>query len=231
MNNVQAGSAAGLSTDEALRRRALQGPNTIEDEARHPIRLAISKLWAPIPWMLEVAIGLQLALGEYAEAAVVAFLLLFNAALGFFQESRAQATLDALKKRLTLTASVYRDGTWTTLRAAELVPGDLITLSLGTVVAADVRVVEGTVLIDQSMLTGESVPTDASAGRETYAGALIRRGEAKAEVIATGSNTRFGRGADLIRTAHVESTEQKAIFRVVRNLAFFNGGVTVLLIG
>jgi H+-transporting ATPase len=230
MVNVPSTSGVGLSSVEALRRRTQFGPNSIEDEQEHPVRLAISKLWAPIPWMLEVAIVIQLGLGEYLEATVVFSLLLFNAALGFFQENRAQAILETLKKRLTLTASVCRDGTWSTLAAADLVPGDLITLSLGTVVPADVRLVAGTVLIDQSMVTGESISTDAKAGDETYAGSLIRRGQATAEVVTTGSRTRFGRGAELIRTAHVESTEQKAIFRVVRNLAFFNGGVTVLLI-
>lgn len=231
MGIVQTSSCIGLSTEEAAQRRALHGLNVIEEEVQHPARLAISKLWAPVPWMLEVAMAFQLLLGQYLGATVVAFLLLFNGALGYFQESRAQSTLDALKKRLTLTSSVCRDGEWKTLPATELVPGDLITLSLGTVVAADVRLVDGTVLIDQSMLTGESIPTDASAGQETYADAVVRRGEAKAEVIATGAKTRFGRAADLIRTARVESTEQKAIFRVVRNLAIFNGGVTILLIG
>jgi H+-transporting ATPase len=181
--------------------------------------------------MLETAIVLQLSLGEYAEAAVVAVLLLFNATLGFLQESRAQSTLETLKTRLALTASVIRDGSWVTLPAAELVPGDLVMLSLGTVVAADVRVIDGSVLIDQSMLTGESVPVEAGPGGETYAGAVVRRGEATAEVIAIGAATRSGRGAELIRIAHVGSTQQAAIFRVVRNLGLFNGGVTVLLIG
>lgn len=227
---MPADSSAGLTTEEAAGIRALSGPNAIDDEVRNPVRLAISKLWAPIPWMLEAAIALQIALGDYAQATIIAFLLLFNAGLGFFQENKAQATLDALKKRLTLTASVLRDGKWTTLPASELVPGDLVTLSLGTVVAADVRLIEGTVLIDQSLITGESIPEDASAGTEAYAGSLIRRGEAKAVVVAIGSNTRFGRGAELIRTAHVESSEQKAIFRVVRNLALFNGTVTILLV-
>ena len=181
--------------------------------------------------MLEAAILLQLALGEYVEASVIAVLLVFNSTLGFFQEGRAQATLDALKSRLPLTASARRDGVWKTLSAAELVQGDVVKLSLGAVVPADVRLIDGSVLIDQSMLTGESVPIEADAGFETYAGALIRRGEAVSEVVATGSRTKFGRSAELIRTAHVESTEQKTIFRVVRNLALFNGGVTVLLAG
>jgi H+-transporting ATPase len=150
--------------------------------------------------------------------------------LGFFQEGRAQATLEALKSRLAVTASARRDGVWKTLPAAELVQGDVVKLSLGAVVPGDVRLIGGSVLVDQSMLTGESVPIEAGPGFETYAGALIRRGEAVAEIVATGARTKFGRSAELIRTAHVESTEQKAIFRVVRNLALFNGGVTILLI-
>jgi H+-transporting ATPase len=180
--------------------------------------------------MLEAAILLQLALGEYVEASAVAFLLVFNAGLGFFQEGRAQATIEALKSRLAVTASARRDGVWKTLSAAELVQGDVVKLSLGAVVPADVRLIDGSVLVDQSMLTGESVPLEAGSGFETYAGALIRRGEAVAEIIATGARTKFGRSVELIRAAHVESTEQKAIFRVVRNLALFNGGVTILLI-
>jgi H+-transporting ATPase len=218
-----------LTSDEARRRLATNGTNAVQDVVQRPIYRALKKLWAPVPWMLEVAVLLQLALGEYVEASAIAFLLVFNAGLGFLQEGRAQATLDALKSRLPLTASARRDGVWKTLSAAELVEGDVIKLSLGAVVPADVRLIDGSVLIDQSMLTGESVPIEAGPGFETYAGALIRRGEAVAEIVATGARTKFGRSAELIRTAHVESTEQKTIFRVVRNLALFNGGVTILL--
>jgi H+-transporting ATPase len=139
--------------------------------------------------MLEAAIVLEVALGKYVEAAIIAVLLAFNAALGFFQEGRAQATLAALKSRLALNASVRRDNVWATVPAAGLVPGDIVKLSLGAVVAADVRLTEGSVLLDQSMLTGESVPIEAGAGFETYAGALVRRGEAVAEVTATGART------------------------------------------
>ena len=195
------------------------GPNAMPDTALHPLRMALEKFWAPVPWMLEAAIVLELALGKYVEAAIIAGLLVFNAALGLFQESRAQATLAALKSRLALNASVRRDGAWKTVPAAELVPGDVVKLSLGAVVAADVHLTGGEVLLDQSMLTGESVPIEAGAGVQTYAGALVRRGEAVAEVTATGARTKFGRTAELVRTAHVVSSQQKAVLRVVRNLA------------
>jgi H+-transporting ATPase len=230
MSTTASDPATGLTSDEARRRLAANGRNAVQDVVQHPINRALKKLWAPVPWMLEAAILLQVALGEYVEASAIAVLLVFNAGLGFFQEGRAQATLDALKSRLPLTASARRDGVWKTLPAAELVEGDVIKLSLGAVVPADVRLIDGSILIDQSMLTGESVPIEAGGGFETFAGALVRRGEAMAEVVATGARTKFGKSAELIRTAHVESTEQKAIFRVVRNLAFFNGGVTILLI-
>jgi H+-transporting ATPase len=154
--------------------------------------------------MLEAAILLQIFLGDYVEAGVVALLLVANAAIGFFQEGRARATLDALKSRLALVAAVERDGIWTTVPAAMLVAGDLVKLSLGSVVAADVRLLDGSILVDQSMLTGESLPVEAGAGAETYAGALIRRGEAVGEVIATGIRTKFGRTAELVRCAKVE---------------------------
>jgi H+-transporting ATPase len=200
------------------------------DTATDPLRMALEKFWAPIPWMLEATIALQLTLGDYLEATIIAGLLVFNAALGLFQESRAQATLAALKSRLALNAPVRRDGAWKTIPAADLVPGDVVKLSLGAVVAADVRLTAGEILLDQSMLTGESVPIEAGAGMQTYAGALVRRGEAVAEVTATGARTKFGRTAELVRTAHVVSSQQKAVLRVVRNLATFNGVVIVLLV-
>jgi H+-transporting ATPase len=221
----------GLTSDEVRRRLEEFGPNAVPDTSLHPLRRALTKFWAPIPWMLEAAVVLEVVLGKYVEAGIIAVLLTFNAALVFFQEGRAQATLAALKSRLALNASVRRGGTWATVPAVGLVPGDTVKLSLGAVVAADVRLTEGSVLLDQSMLTGESVPIEAGAGFETYAGALVRRGEAVAEVTATGARTKFGRTAELVRTAHVESTQQKAVLRVVRNLAVFNGILIVILVG
>jgi H+-transporting ATPase len=221
----------GFTSDEARSRLEKSGPNAMPDTALHPLRRALAKFWAPVPWMLEAAIVLEIVLGKYVEAGIIAVLLAFNAALGFIQEGRAQATLAALKSRLALNASVKRDNAWTTVPATQLVVGDIVKLSLGAVVAADVRLTDGSVLLDQSMLTGESVPIEAGAGFETYAGALVRRGEAVAEVTATGAHTKFGRTAELVRTAHVESSQQKAVLRVVRNLALVNGVIIATLVG
>jgi H+-transporting ATPase len=224
-------SPDGLTSAEADRRLASSGPNSMPDTAENPLRRALTKFWTPIPWMLEAAIVLELVLGKHAEAGIIAVLLLFNGGLGYVQEGRAQATLAALKKRLALTVSVRRDGAWKNLPAAGLVTGDLILLSLGGVVAADAKLVEGNVLLDQSMLTGESMGREAGPGFQTFAGALVQRGEAVAEVTATGVRTQFGRTAELVRTAHVVSSQQKAVLRVVRNLAVFNGLLILLMVG
>jgi H+-transporting ATPase len=227
---VDATPSSGLTSTEASSRLEKVGRNELPDSSAHPLKMAIGKLWAPVPWMLEAAIVLQLVLGKFVEAGIIAGLLLFNAILGWFQESRAQATLTALKTRLALNASVRRDGAWKTVAAAELVPGDIVKLSLGGVVAADVHITSGAVLLDQSMLTGESIPIEGGPGLQTYAGALVRRGEAIAEVIATGARTRFGRTAELVRTAQVVSSQQTAVLRVVRNLALVNGTVIAVLV-
>ena len=219
----------GLTSEEASKRLQKDGPNAMPDTSAHPLRDVLVKFWAPVPWLLEFAIILQVVLHKYIEAEVIAGLLIFNAALAYFQEGRAQATLAALKHRLALNASVRRDGAWMTVPATTLVCGDLIKLSLGGVVAADVHLIDGSVQLDQSMLTGESVPVEAGAGFDTYAGALVSRGEATAQVTATGARTKFGRTAELVRTAHVVSSQQKAVLEIVRNLAYFNAGVIVLI--
>ncbi len=223
--------STGLTSEEARLRLEKSGPNAVADTSERPLRRALIKFWAPVPWMLEAAIILELVLGKYVEAGIIGGLLAFNAALGFFQEGHAQATLAALKSRLALNAAVMRDHVWKTVPATELVVGDTVKLSLGAVVAADVRLTEGSVLLDQSMLTGESVPIEAVAGFETYAGALVRRGEAVAEVTATGARTKFGRTAELVRTAHVVSSQQKAVLRVVGNLAMVNGVLILIMVG
>lgn len=225
-----ANATEGLTTAKAQERRRRYGPNAVAEERLHPLFLFLHKLWGPVPWLLEAAVVLQLGLGAYVEAAVVGGLLLFNAILGFIQEGRAGAALAALKKGLAPTALVRRDGQWVRLPASELVPGDAIRLPLGALVPADAVIASGSVMVDQSMLTGESVPVDATTGSQLYAGSLVRRGQAIAEVKATGSNTYFGRAAELVRVSRSASTEQAAILGAARNLGIVNGTVAVLLI-
>ena len=229
-NGPQDAVPAGLTTVEANGRLREFGFNTVADEVAPEWRRYLAKFWSPIAWLLEVAIVLQIGAGKYVEAAIVGGLLAFNATLGFIQEGRAGAVLAALKKKLAPTALVRRDGNWVRLPAADVVPGDIIRLPLGAVIPADARVLSGSAMVDQSMLTGESVPIDAEPGGQVYAGALVRRGQAVAEVTATGSRTYFGRGAELVRMAHSASTEQAAVFAVTRNLMIVNGAVAILII-
>src|SRR5690606_31574599 len=130
------------------------GPNAMPETTVNPLREALGKFWAPVPIMLEGAIIIELVLGNYIGAIIIAFLLIFNAVLAYFQEGKAKITLASLKSRLALTASVKRDGIWKTITATEIVPGDIVKLSLGGIVSADIKLISGEVLIDQSMITG-----------------------------------------------------------------------------
>ncbi|HLZ01156.1 MAG TPA: HAD-IC family P-type ATPase [Bradyrhizobium sp.] len=220
----------GLTSAEAARRLSQFGTNSVTEKTPPRWLTFLAKFWSPIPWLLEAAMILEVARGRHVEATAIALLLLFNATLAFVQEGRAGSALAALKKRLAPTALALRDGKWTRLPAADLVPGDVVSLALGALVPADARIASGSALADQSMLTGESIPVEVSAGGTVYAGSLVRRGQAVAEVTATGVKSYFGRTAELVRVARAESTEQAAVFGVTRNLALINGAVALLII-
>lgn len=222
--------ATGLSSDEAARLLAERGPNEAATEQDDLLHRIVQHFWAPVPWMLEIAVIIQIAMKEYVAAGLIAGVLVFNVLLGTFQESRAKAALELLKQSLPLKARVRRDGNWTDVVARVLVPGDVVELSLGTVAPADVKILSGSILVDQSMLTGESIPVEAVAGTVTYAGAQVRRGEAIGLVTATGATTYFGRAAELVRAAHFESSEEKAVFGLVRNLTFLNAAILIWLV-
>ena len=160
--------------------------------------------------MLEAAIILQLAIGDVSRPHHCRVVGLQHCARRL-PGGRADAALVALKSKLALKAFVKRDGQWTEILAAVLVPGDVVRLSLGGIVPADARIIDGSVLLDQSMLTGELVPVEIGPGKTAYASALVRRGGATAEITATGQRTYFGRTAELVRIAHAESGEQKAV--------------------
>jgi H+-transporting ATPase len=218
---------AGLSMSEAQKRLQDYGPNAIHEERRHPWMVFALKMWEPVPWMLEASILLELLLGKTTEAGIIALLLVFNALLSTIEENHSQDALALLRKRLTLYARVLRDGTWQTLPANDIVPGDVVHLQLGDLVPADVRLSSGRVILDQSVLTGESLPIDAQPEQTAYAGGTVKHGEATGEVTATGARTYFGKTAELVRLAKTKSHLEKLIFAIVKNLVILDA----LLVG
>jgi H+-transporting ATPase len=190
----------------------------------------LKKFWAPVPWMLEVTILLELYLGKNVESIVIGTLLVFNAILSFSQESRARNALALLRQKLTVQTRTRRDGRWQLVPARELVPGDVIHLRIGDLVPADVILAEGAIEMDQSTLTGESAPVEAGPGRTAYAGAVIKRGEATGEITDTGAHTRFGRTAELVREAKTASHLEEIIFSIVKYLVFADAILVAMVV-
>ncbi len=181
--------------------------------------------------MLEGTIAIQIVLDKYGEAAIIAVLLGVNAVIAFFQEDRADKALTLLRSRLVTTARVLRDGSWTSTPARNLVPDDIVHIRMGDLSPADLRVLDGSALLDQSALTGELVPVEAGPGALAYAAAIVKRGEATGIVTATGSHTYFGKTADLVRTARSASHLQAIIFSIVRTLIIVDAALVCLLLG
>lgn len=221
----------GLSTVEAQARLKQFGPNAVVEERAHPLRAFIKRFWAPIPWLLEATIIIQFFLHEEVEAVVIGGLLVLNATLSLVQKGRAQKALALLREQLRVLARVHRDGAWTTVPAEELAPGDVIHLRQGGVVPADVKMEEGSLLVDQSALTGESTAASVECGQTAYAGSLVRGGEATGEVTATGARTFFGKTAELVRTAGAANRQEHEIVGVVKNLFVVNAAMVVIVTG
>jgi H+-transporting ATPase len=220
----------GLDSAEAGRRLAQSGPNAIAERSVPLWRQLAAKFWAPVPWMLEVVIVLQLLLARDLEALVIAFLLVFNAVVALLQERRAQDALALLRKSLQVRARVLRDGRWQQIAAEQLVPGDIVHVRAGDLVPADLVLFDGAVALDQSALTGESLPVSADPGDPAYTGAIVRQGEASGQVTATGAHTFFGRTAELVRTASAPSHMQRTIFAIVKRLVVFDALLVVLVV-
>jgi H+-transporting ATPase len=228
---IAAKNHSGLTTAEAQTRLMQFGPNAVVEDKAHPVRQIIKRFWAPIPWLLEATIIIQLFLGEDVEASLIAGLLVLNAVLSFLQEGRAQKALSLLRQQLRVEARVRRDGAWTTLPAEELVPGDIIHLRQGSIVPADVKIQEGSLLVDQSALTGESTSVSVESGKAAYAGSMVRGSEATGEVTATGARTFFGKTAELVRTAGSVNRQEHEIAGVAKNLFVVNGAMMAIVAG
>ncbi len=211
-------SNRGLSTAQARQRLAEYGPNSVRADAPNALLLVFRKFWAPVPWMLEVTLILELALGKVTQGIIIACLLGLNATLSLIQEGRASKALSLLRQRLVIQVRVLRDERWQLTSAQDLVPGDVVHLRVGDFVPADLLLLDGNIQADQSSLTGESLPKDVAAGQMAYAGSIIRRGEATGEVKSTGAKTAFGKTATLVRTAVAPSHLETLILTIVRYL-------------
>jgi len=224
-------SPDGLSQTEAQKRLTQYGPNEIEEKGTNPFLTFLSYFWGPIPWMIEAAVILSGAVQHWPDFFIILLLLVANAVVGFWEEREAGNAIAALKAKLAIKARVKRDGKWVNPAARELVPGDIIRMRLGDIVPADARLLDGDpVEVDQSALTGESLPAERKPGEAVFSGSIIRQGEIGALVYATGANTYFGKTAQLVQEAHTVSHFQKAVLKIGDYLIILAAVLVVLII-
>jgi len=210
-----ASSPDGLSQAEAQKRLTQYGPNEIEEKKTNEILKFLSYFWGPIPWMIEAAVVLSAVDRHWPDFGIILLLLVANAVVGFWEEHQAGNAIAALKAKLAIKARVKRDGKWITPAARELVPGDVIRVRLGDIVPADARLLEGDAIeVDQSALTGESLPATRKPGEAIFSGSIVRQGEIGAMVYATGGKTYFGKTAELVQEAHTTSHFQRAVLKI-----------------
>ncbi|MGO8753166.1 MAG: plasma-membrane proton-efflux P-type ATPase [Thermoguttaceae bacterium] len=224
-------SPDGLSQAEAQKRLTQYGPNEIEEKKSNPLLKFLTYFWGPIPWMIEAAVILSAVARHWPDFVIIFLLLLANAVVGFWEEHQAGNAIAALKAKLAVKARVKRDGKWVNPAARELVPGDVIRMRLGDIVPADARLLDGDpVEVDQSALTGESLPAERKPGEAVFSGSIIRRGEIGALVYATGAKTYFGKTAQLVQEAHTVSHFQKAVLKIGRYLIILAAALVALIV-
>jgi H+-transporting ATPase len=208
-------SPDGLTGAEAAKRLIQYGPNALTEKKTSAILKFLSYFWGPIPWMIEVAVVLSGVVRHWPDFCIILLLLIANATIGFWEERQAGDAIAALKAKLAIKARVKRDGQWTTTPAGELTPGDVVRIRMGDIVPADARLLDGNeISLDQSALTGESLPTTRKAGEAVFSGSIVRRGEIDALIYATGAKTYFGKTAELVETAVTVSHFQKAVLKI-----------------
>lgn len=209
------GTSTGLTMAEAQQRLQRYGPNEIAERHRNPVLEFLGYFWAPIPWMIEVALVLSVAARHWTDAAIIGVLLAMNGLVAFFEEHQAANAIAALKQRLATSARALRDGAWVTVPVRELVPGDVVRVRLGDVVPADLRVLDDATLeVDQSALTGESLAVSRGRGQDLFSGSVVVRGEADALVCATGASSYMGKTTALVESAGTVSHFQRAVLRI-----------------
>src|SRR5664279_1759099 len=224
-------SPDGLTQAEAEKRLTCYGPNEIEEKPDNPLLKFLTYFWGPIPWMIEAAVILSGVLKHWPDFFIILVLLLANAGIGFWEERQAGKAIAALKAELAIKARVKRDGVWITPPSRELVPGDVIRLRLGDIVPADARLLDGDPIeVDQSALTGESLPASRQTGDAVFSASIIRQGEIGALVYATGADTYFGQTAELVQEAQTVSHFQRAVLKIGTFLIILAVAMVVVII-
>lgn len=218
----------GLTESEASNRIGIFGFNEVAEKKRNPVLDFLSRYWGPMPWLLELAIVLSSVLHHSLEAIIIFALLTINTVIGYTQARGSQKALEALKRRLAIKARVLRNRKWEVRDASGIVPGDIISIGLGDVVPADAKIATGQLSIDQSILTGESLPVDAQESSVIYAGSVAKRGEAKCLVVNTGTNTYFGKTAELVKIAKPKSHQEQVMLAMVRYMMYL--GIAALVV-
>ena len=222
---LHADAETGLTRAEADTRRKEHGYNEVAVQKGHPVLLFLAKFWGVSAWMLELIMVLSLVLGKYSDLAVVSALLVVNAVLSFAQERRAAGVVETLRRHLQVSARVRRDSTWQVIPARELVPGDIVRVRPGDIVPADMKLLTGTLGVDQSALTGESKDAEKAPGGVLSSGSVVRRGEGNGAVMLTGAKTYFGRTTELVQQARPKLHIEAVVAGVVRWLFVIVGGL------
>jgi H+-transporting ATPase len=221
----------GLNPAQVQERLTKYGPNALREEKKSALSAFLAYFWGPIPWMIEAAALMALIVRDWGDFTIITSLLLFNALLGFWEEHEASNALDALKSSLALKARALRDGKWQQVDARTLVPGDIVRLYLGDVVPSDCKLIQGDYIsIDQSALTGESLPVTKKSGEDAYSGSVVKQGEMVAVITATGANTFFGRTAKLVAGAGSVSHFQRAVMKIGNFLIILALVLVVILV-
>jgi H+-transporting ATPase len=225
-------TADGLKDEEAKRRLSQYGYNEISEAKTNPYLKFLSYFWGPIPWMIEVAAILSVLVHHWTDLVIIMVLLLMNSVVGFWEEYQAGNAIAALKKKLAIQAKVKRDGQWVMIPARELVPGDTIHCRMGDIVPADMRIVEDVqISVDQSALTGESLPVTHAQGDAVFSGSIIKQGEANGLVYATGTSSYFGKTAELVESTATQSHFQKAVLKIGDYLIVLAVALVILILG
>jgi H+-transporting ATPase len=213
-------SEEGLSSEEVSRRLKEYGFNEVPEKKKNPLLEYLKRYWGPLPWLMEITIITSIVAEKILEAEIIAFLLVLNATIGFLHSRSSEKTVQLLKKKLSVKVSVLRDGKWIEVDARELVPGDIIFLRIGSIVPADGKVINGNMLVDQSALTGESLPVEVGPGGIIYSGSIVKRGEARCIVVATGTKTYFGKTIELVKEAKTTSMQEEAVLKITRYMLY-----------